>query len=966
MLHASLRGLARAFVTFVAVALGWAAPFAQAAPPLQYYATDIAASPLRAPVEPAFDLTSAFTLEAWIYLTGNQPRSWIMGKATPINGGAGGQMLNFGLQLDDAGTNLRFVSAAVFLSAPNPLPMRTWTHVAVTVDGSITRLLINGAVVATRENSPAIAPAAATPFGVGSTFDANGQGAPGEADILMARQLRVWSVARTAAQIAAAMSETLPGTPVGLVALWSLDESGGLTARDISGAGRHLTKNVAIGTRRLSVLEAGPFFAPTTLTVGTTLLPDPSAIELIDFDNDGDLDLIVMQVKQPPTFPGTERRVLAFRNNNGNFVEATDAVLGTIMLVGPRASWAADFNGDGRSDLFIAETGTDTFPYPGDQSRLFIQSADGRLIDETATRLPARISYTHDMAAADVDGDGDLDIVMGNYIKDSPRIYLNNGSGIFSDPGDRMPADVASGWTENPSAGFIDVNRDGRPDLVLGGNYYALNGPNSTRPNLLLMNDGTGRFVRDPAFTIPPKLHGIEGVTVKIVSADLNGDGAPDLLLSTDSGAIVPGLQLLLHDGNGGLRDATAQLNFNYSSQDQWIVDLKVLDLNGDGLPDIVVRTNSSNYSPLNYNRSILLNRGNATFVDASEAFIASTHGGMRVGDFDRDGRPDVVTLYHDRLITHRSTQSLPVALFNPVAPVFTIQPASQTATAGNMVQLIATATGAPTPTLQWQRNGVPIPDAVNPILTLPQTTWSQGGVYTAVATSAAGTTPSTAATLTVNAPPAILTPPVSQTVTAGDSVSFTVVATDTPAPTYQWRRNGDPLPNATAATLTLTNVQAANAGDYDVVVTNSLGLVTSTVAQLTVTPLPAFTAWLSARFSVSERNDPQRGTPAADPDRDGLSNLLEYALGREPLAADNTSPLVVVATANDWTCTFTRPADRADLVYTVEFSTNLTTWTTTGVVLEKITSGPTETWRANYPRDTAPTAFFRLRAALP
>ncbi len=80
---------------------------------------------------------------------------------------------------------------------------------------------------------------------------------------------------------------------------------------------------------------------------------------------------------------------------------------------------------------------------------------------------------------------------------------------------------------------------------------------------------------------------------------------------------------------------------------------------------------------------------------------------------------------------------------------------------------------------------------------------------------------------------PAITTQPLNQTVPAGATVRFSVVATGQPAPIYQWRRAGFVLEGATNAELTLSNVQAAAAGAYDVVVSNSAGSVTSTAAAL-------------------------------------------------------------------------------------------------------------------------------------
>lgn len=82
---------------------------------------------------------------------------------------------------------------------------------------------------------------------------------------------------------------------------------------------------------------------------------------------------------------------------------------------------------------------------------------------------------------------------------------------------------------------------------------------------------------------------------------------------------------------------------------------------------------------------------------------------------------------------------------------------------------------------------------------------------------------------------PAISTQPTAQTVTAGASVTFSVVAAGTPTPTYQWRKDGTAISGATSASLSLSNVQTANAGSYTVVVTNSAGSVTSTGATLTV-----------------------------------------------------------------------------------------------------------------------------------
>lgn len=86
--------------------------------------------------------------------------------------------------------------------------------------------------------------------------------------------------------------------------------------------------------------------------------------------------------------------------------------------------------------------------------------------------------------------------------------------------------------------------------------------------------------------------------------------------------------------------------------------------------------------------------------------------------------------------------------------------------------------------------------------------------------------------------PPEIVTSPQSQTVNVGASVAFTVVANGAPAPSFQWRKGGTPIAGATGSSLTLANVQSADAGSYDVVATNAAGTATSAAATLTVTPV--------------------------------------------------------------------------------------------------------------------------------
>jgi len=526
------------------------------------------------------------------------------------------------------------------------------------------RLLINGSVVASGValGPPSYSPS--IPIGIGTAFLDDGT-TNYPAFIGYARQVRFWQSARTVSQVRNEMFELLPNDRTGLVAVWPLDESGGALAKDISGAGRNLSAKSVVSAMN-TVLESGPFFDVSTNEINDGSLPMPAEAMLIDFDSDGDLDLVIAQ-RAAPTYPETRTRLRAFRNSPGGFVDATDDVIGNVTMVHPRDYYVGDFNGDKRDDLLIVGHGTDTRPFPGEQSKLLIQQPNGRLLDETSTRLPQRSYFTHGVAVADIDGDGDLDIYMcnTNLAPDGPRFYINNGSGVFSDSTDRLPANIASGNPPFTSCLLADINGDGHPDLLLGAGGGSV--------NELLINNGRGYFQRDPRFVLPRKLFEATSTTVAIRRADLNGDGLFDLLLATTGGSIemphgkvygyqTPGLQVLLNQGSGTFLDATTSAGFKWTDGDRWVVWPHVVDLNGDGRTDIVAAMAGSPHR-------IFINQGSGVFTDATAAAGSfNQFNVVQAADINRDKIGDLIGIRPKNtstsIVSMRGTRRIEYRLF--------------------------------------------------------------------------------------------------------------------------------------------------------------------------------------------------------------------------------------------------------------------------------------------------------------
>ena len=195
--------------------------------------------------------------------------------------------------------------------------------------------------------------------------------------------------------------------------------------------------------------------------------------------------------------------------------------------------------------------------------------------------------------------------------------------------------------------------------------------------------------------------------------------------------------------------------------------------------------------------------------------------------------------------------------------PSITAQPSSRTVSAGQTATFSVTATGTGPLTYQWQRSGITIGGANFASYTTPATVSSDSGAqFTVTVTNGFGTVTSNAATLTVNVAPTISTQPASQTVSVGQSATFSVTASGTGTLAYQWRKNGVAIGGANSASYTTPAASSSDSGSsFTVLVSSNSGNVTSNAAILTVNGPPSIItqpvsktvlAGQSATFSVS------------------------------------------------------------------------------------------------------------------
>lgn len=302
-------------------------------------------------------------------------------------------------------------------------------------------------------------------------------------------------------------------------------------------------------------------------------------VSLGDIDGDGDLDIF-----QPGGY-GLDYDKLWIQTSPGVFEDRADLNLPGRLKSTAGASHFGDLDGDGDLDLVIADWGD--IPYNRDpllQSEgntwLYLNDGDGRFAQQPSYVMPAPMDRTVgrtpiDIDLADIDGDFDLDILLNNRNGQS-RIFLNDGGAFFTDATEGNYPAKKGPYTYNQE--LCDLDGDGDLDMVLDNAAARPEGETRRNWTQMLLNDGNGKFddvSREHIFGEP----GADDNAVKC--ADVDGDGDYDLLVASLGGT---GEKLLLNDGNMTFNFVLG--GFPVLSDPSLGID--VADLNGDGILDVV------------------------------------------------------------------------------------------------------------------------------------------------------------------------------------------------------------------------------------------------------------------------------------------------------------------------------------------------------------------------------------------
>jgi hypothetical protein len=360
----------------------------------------------------------------------------------------------------------------------------------------------------------------------------------------------------------------------------------------------------------------GNFASPANAGVGAVAA---------DFNQDQKADIGTLYISSLGTYVQ-----VALGDGTGKFPNVNSFQVSPDFAYYSAMIGTADVNGDGKPDLLVAtNTGTWTV-------YVMIGNGDGTFgAPIVAGQGPGiAVHYPFSMVVQDFNGDHKPDVAVVNY-SGTVTVLLGKGDGTFT-------AGVpAFGGGQATSLVAADFNDDGKIDILVAGTESGLG---------LLLGKGDGTF--EPVAFVNP------GITSVTATADLNGDGAADLIAGQESliGFDNPGPNILLGNGDGTFRLLAYQFPLPPVTAASSVLST-VVDINGDGKPDLV----GTGYLGVEY----ALGNGDGTFGDIVAADgLGSPANFVAVADVNDDKRPDILFGVSGALVSLPNIGPVPAADF--------------------------------------------------------------------------------------------------------------------------------------------------------------------------------------------------------------------------------------------------------------------------------------------------------------
>ncbi len=405
---------------------------------------------------------------------------------------------------------------------------------------------------------------------------------------------------------------------------------------------------------------------------GTILEAIGSGVALLDYDNDGWLDIYLVNGSTQTALAGTApapRAALFHNNHDGTFTDVT-ARAGVDNKRWGFGAVVGDFDNDGWPDIYVTNFG---------KNRLYRNNHDGTFTDVAEHAGVALGGWSTGATWGDFDGDGRLDLFVPGYVKYDPahppealpgaanlafcsfrgvRVYCgphglpgepdhlfhNNGDGTFTDVSEHAGVADKPGYYGLASA-FIDVNNDGKPDLLVA---------NDSTPNYLYLNKGDGTF-DDASYASGYALNsdGRETASMGIALGDYRNNGLIDVFNTTFSDDYKP---LYRNDGDANFTDSSAELHIAEGTIPFLGWGTAFFDYDNDGWKDLAFVNGhvyrSADQQPWGTTwaeRMLLFHNVVGKLLEPVPAVTGTalatprTSRGMAVGDLFNTGRLDLV-----------------------------------------------------------------------------------------------------------------------------------------------------------------------------------------------------------------------------------------------------------------------------------------------------------------------------------